>query len=138
MKRFREMMGGLMGRNGLKSMRRSPRRRSGFAPLAESLENRTVLSQVTFGPAIVAPHRAEGGPADILKVQVPSIVVSGQTNQAAAPGNNARPRLVHLGASGFAAGTGGAGVGAMVAADDSGTVESTGQSDTQADNETGG
>ena len=85
MKSFRNVMGSLMGRIESYRTRRSPRRKTGFGPIAEPLEGRTVLSHVTLGAAIAAPHHVEIGPAVPPTVQVPPIAVAGQITPSGAP-----------------------------------------------------
>jgi hypothetical protein len=131
MKSFHNVMGSLMGRFESYRKQRSPRRRTGFGPLAEPMEGRIVLSHVTLAAAIAAPHPAQIGPAVPATVQAPPIAVAGQTTPSSAPGSAAPSGLIHLSVPVLAQCTDGPVVGDMADSSDSGTVESNGQIDVQ-------
>ncbi len=132
-----KVVGDLMGRIESSTRVRSRRSRTGFGPLAEPLETRAMLSQVTLGAAIVVPHPAETGPAVVRNVQTPSFQVAYQTNPTSAPGDASRSALVHLGASTPDQGADNVAMRAMDDSGDPGIVEGSGQIGVQLDDKAG-
>jgi hypothetical protein len=129
------IVGALLGRVESNAKRRPRPGRAGFGPLAEMLETRTLLSQVSLGAASIVHHPGEGVPAVISSTQLPSFRVTYQANQTSVLGSVPQRDVVHPTTS--VPLDGAADLASTVPADDetSGVVAINGQIEVQLDDE---